>query len=205
MRIETKHYKFGGLLVLALITMNAAQRQQSDPKTVAENRNTQLARSQVVDQVEPLFRALFPDQDMLRFQAAPAPAFHKDNRRDKIWMVDCVDLESHVLAQILWNVDTKRALQFGPTIFYTTLRKGHSPLTSVNEQQSVAIARAWAARLRPISGEEVLQSEYQIQHIANVWSVRLCLSDGNALIWINARSGELQNAIVQDTSATRHR
>ena len=200
--MSTKRYRFAGLLLLALAASNRLLWQSHSKQYAAENSTMTLTRRQIVDQVEPLFRTLFPDQDVLHFLPTRTFVHHKGNHGDNLWLVDCLDRDAHVIAHVLWNADTRRALQLNP-VYSVASRiqepSSHRLLHEVkDEKQAIAIAREWATRLRPTSSKAVQFSGYRTKYIEHSWIVRLYLPDGMVVVWINAQSGELQNALVQD-------
>ena len=203
MPVSAKRCKSAGLLLLALVAINMSL-WKSRNKQHAENRTAQAARVQIVDQVEPLFRALFPDQDVLRFLPTRTFVYHKGDHRDNLWLIDCLDRDAHVIAHVLWNADTQRALQLNPVYSHASRMQepsSHRLLHEVkDEKQAIAIAREWATRLRPTSSKAMQHSRYRAKYTERRWIVRLYLPDGLVVVWINAQSGKLQNALVQDAS-----
>ena len=189
--------KWCGLACCALFTglyLNAALH----PK-VAPHAASQAAVNHIIDEAEPLCRALLPDKNTLHFAAYPNPLFHRSGLPRDLWAVECRNSEGRELVHILWDEDTQRCISISQM-----QEAAHESTSKMNREAALLAARNWVGRLNIANPAQAANAPGETRTLEHSYRVFLRLPDGLATVWIDAHTGKCFNALLRsypDTSA----
>jgi hypothetical protein len=154
-------------------------------------------RARIVNAVEPLYRVIFPRQDVLRFMVTPGRLHpHKVNETQG-WMVECYDDAGSEIAHGLWDEQGRRHI----TISMNNYRYAPRTLPLLSPEAAARIAREWLYRTRMAVPLDTEDRAHTVKLSGDVWHIPVPLSDGVVMVWMNARTGEVHQATRVDQKA----
>lgn len=193
------HRRLGslGLLLLLGVAYIASKRPASILPQRAATKPDTATCAHIVDEVEPLYRALFPKKEVLRFTLAFGFFHPHKGNETRGWMIECYDNAGNEIAHGLWDEHGKRHI----TVSVDHRRSPSRPLPFLSAEEAVQTAKDWLYRTGMAIPQGTVGSVYAAKRWGEVWHVTVRLSDGVVMVWINAHTGEVHQAIRDDRTA----
>lgn len=151
----------------------------------------------ILDRVEPLCRALLPEQGTLHFTMSPQVSHLKTGQRRSFWLVECLDAQDRHLVHVLWDATSSRVVMIGRSESFEDMPAMRGRHT-IDSTHALDRAREWAHTLHLASRAELAASAHKLIPEGDVICVRLFPSSGEVIVWVSSRTGAILNTHVHN-------